>query len=164
MSDEKPANSGSGMSRGLKLLLALSLALNLAVAGVVAGTALKFHRDGDRALSVRDASFGPFTEALTREQRRALLAGMSDRGVALRQARNDLRRDIDALIATLRQEPFDVEAFRSQILEQGGRIEARAREGRLALTDLVATMTVDERAAFAERLARSMTERRRVRD
>lgn len=164
MTVEEPAKSRSGMSRGWKLLLAVSLALNLAVVGIIAGSALKFSRDGGRSFAARDTAFGPFTEALSSDQRRALLRGMSDRGVALRQAREDFRNDIGALVEALQQEPFDVEAFKTLLLQQGERVETRANEGRLALTDLVAQMSADERKAFAERLSRALSDRHKRRN
>lgn len=164
MTDPKPPVANSGASRGFKILLAVSLALNLAVAGLVIGTALKFQRDGGRPMSVRDTAFGPFTEALSRDQRRALLKGMSERGGGVRQAREEFRADLAALAASLRQTPFDSGKFRDLLDQQGGRVEARANAGRQSLADLVATMPDAERLAFADRLERAMSDRHRARD
>ena len=55
--------------RWMKIVLALSLALNLAVAGLALGAFLK---DGPRRGMPRDLSFGPFTEAFSADDRRAL--------------------------------------------------------------------------------------------
>ena len=54
--------------RWMRIALAVSLALNLAVAGVVAGAIL---RDGNPRTR-QDFGLGPLSEALTREDRRAL--------------------------------------------------------------------------------------------
>ena len=65
-----PALSKSG--RGLRIALAISVALNLAIAGLVAGAVLRNHAPGGREDVARELGFGPFTEALSREDRRAL--------------------------------------------------------------------------------------------
>lgn len=146
-----PASRPAG--RGLKLLLAVSLALNLAVAGIFAGVALRGH-DPDRPppAAVRDLTFGPFTEALTREQRRAMLRGFAERGPGLREMRAQMRTDFDAVLAALRATPFDAAAFQAAVAQQNTRFTARAESGREALVGLVLQMSDPERAAFLERL------------
>ncbi|NEX45762.1 periplasmic heavy metal sensor [Pseudotabrizicola algicola] len=149
-----PANPPARpMGRGLKILLAVSLAINLAVAGTVAGVMLRFH-DGARPgpASVRELNFGPFTEALTRDQRRALLRGFAERGPGLREMRAQMRGDFDAVLAALRATPFDPAAFRSAVEGQSNRIAARAEAGRDSLVSLVLQMSDAERAAFVARL------------
>lgn len=164
MTDEKAPVPASGASRGFKILLALSLAVNMAVLGVVAGSALKMRHDGGRPAATRDMAFGPFAEALSRDQRRALFKGMAERGSNLRAAREEFRSDVAALAASLRRSPFDAEEFRSLLMRQGARVEARADEGREALADLLATMPEAERIEFADRLERAMEKRRRPRN
>lgn len=155
MTDQPPfaPQSTASAGRGLKLLLAVSLALNLAVAGTLAGTALRGHDPDHRPPSaVRDLSFGPFTEALTREQRRAMLQGFADRGPGLRAARAQIRADFDAVLAALRATPFDAAAFQMAVEAQSSRITTRAEAGRDALVGLVVQMSEADRAAFLQRL------------
>ncbi|RGP37227.1 periplasmic heavy metal sensor [Pseudotabrizicola alkalilacus] len=146
--------------RGLKILLAVSLALNLAVVGTVAGMALRFH-DADRPHppTVRDLSFGPFTEALTRDQRRAMLRGFAEKGPGLREMRAQMRGDFDAVLTALRATPFEPQAFRSAVSTQSSRIAARAEAGRDALVTLVLQMSDADRAAFVERLEKLLDRR-----
>jgi uncharacterized membrane protein len=164
MTENKAPVPVSGASRGFKILLALSLAVNLAVLGVVAGTALKMRYDGERPTATRDIAFGPFTEALSRDQRRALFKGMAERGGNLRQAREQFRSDVAAIAESLRRSPFDAEEFRSLIAQQGARLEVRADEGRQALAALVTSMPEAERLEFADRLEQALQRRRRPRD
>ncbi len=109
----RPTRSG----RGLRWALGISLALNLAVVGMVAGAML---RDGSgmRGAMVRDLGFGPFTEALSREDRRALRQALFERAPEIRQARQQRQEDLQALVAILRAEPFDAAALAAAMAEQ----------------------------------------------
>lgn len=157
MTDLPPPVPSKSAGRGLKLLLAVSLALNLAVAGTVAGMALRGH-DPDRPppAAVRDLNFGPFSEALTREQRRDMLRGFGERGPGLREMRAQIRADFDAVLAALRATPFDAAAFRAAVESQNSRITARAEAGRDALVGLVVQMSDPERDQFLERLEQAL--------
>ncbi len=155
-----PAAAPRPASRWLKLALALSLAVNLGVAGVVAGAAIKFHRDGGRMEAPGDLAFGPYSEALNREQRRALLRGLSDRGGDLRGIREELRGDLEAVLAAVRAQPFDEAAFRAALDRQNARLSARVEQGRAQLAALVTAMSDEERATFARNLERRLKERR----
>ncbi len=156
-----PAPAPRTAPRWMKIVLALSLAANLAVVGLVAGAALKAGGEGGRPGMARDLAFGPYSEALTGEQRRALWRGMMadapDRG----QMRAEFRADLDAVVASLRAEPFDAAAFRAALAQQNARLAARVTAGREGLADLVAGMSVAERLAFADRLEARLHERRR---
>jgi len=163
MTDLPPPSStvpAKASGRGLKILLALSLAVNLAVVGIVAGVALR-GQDGERhrPLAVRDMSFGPFTEALTREQRRAMLREFGTRGPGLRDMRAQIRGDFETVLAVLQADPFDPEAFRAAVEGQSRRVADRAEAGRDALVALVAQMTPAERLVFAERLQQTLSRR-----
>lgn len=151
--------------RWLKLALAVSLALNLAVAGVVAGAALRDRGDGPpRHTAVRDLSFGPYSAALTRDQRRALLRAFSENGPGLRDLRAQMRDDLVAVAETLRRTPFDGAAFRAAIEAQSDRSTARADAGRDALIALVLEMSAAERAVFAKGLDEVLARRMRPED
>ena len=83
-----PSKSG----RGVRIALAISLGVNLAVVGVFAGAML---RDGHgmRGSMVRDLGFGLFTEALSREDRRAMRDSLFERAPDIREARRVQRAD-----------------------------------------------------------------------
>ncbi|MBN2631648.1 MAG: periplasmic heavy metal sensor [Rhodobacteraceae bacterium] len=144
--------------KGLKILLAVSLALNLAVVGLVAGAMLRGHdADRSRSVAVRDFSFGPFTEALTRDQRRAMLRDFASKGPGLRDLRAQVGRDFDAVLASLRASPFDPVAFQTAVARQGEAIAARSDAARAAMVSLIVGMSDPERAEFAARLERALT-------
>ncbi len=143
----RPTRSG----RGLRWALGISLALNLAVVGMVAGAML---RDGHgmRGSMVRDLGFGPFTEALSREDRRALRQALFERAPEIRQARQQRQEDLQALVAILRAEPFDAAALAAAMAEQEARMVGQLRLGQTVLQERIAAMTPEARRGFAERL------------
>ena len=158
MTDLPPPSAAKGPGRGLKILLAMSLALNFAVAGTVAGFALRDHSPAMPGPPVvRDLNFGPFTEALSRDQRRALLRGFSEKGPGLREMRAQIRADFDAVLRALRASPFDGAAFQAAVEDQSRRVTSRAEDGRDALVTLVLQMTDAEREVFVERIEKSLT-------
>ncbi len=146
-----------GASRLMKVVLALSLALNLAVVGVVAGAALR-SRGGRMAgpPSVRDLNFGPFSDALTREQRRDLRRGFLAQGPDLRALQTEMRGDLEAVLAALRAEPFDAAALTDAFVAQNRRISQRVEAGQKAMLSLLVAMPAAERAAFADRLEKAL--------
>lgn len=143
----RPTRSG----RGLRWALGISLALNLAVVGMVAGAML---RDGPgmRGAMVRDLGFGPFTEALSREDRRAMRQALFERAPEIRQARQQRQEDLQALVAILRAEPFDAAALAAAMAEQEARMVGQLRLGQTVLQERIAAMTPEARRGFAERL------------
>lgn len=153
MTNPNPPTALPKSGRGVKIVLALSLALNLAVAGVFAGAAFRAHGDdGTGRRTVRDVNFSPFTEALTRDQRRAMLGRLSQGGTGLRDMRAQMRSDLDDVVAALRATPFDPAAVEAAFARQGARLSTRADVGRQALVGLLLSMSDGERAAFVARL------------
>ena len=102
-----PTTARSG--RGVKIALAISVALNLAVAGMVLGAFLS--DDGPRRGMPRDLGFGPFTEALSPEDRRALRRAFMDMAPDFHSAHTAARAEFDTLLATLRATPLDPAAL-----------------------------------------------------
>lgn len=143
----KPAKSG----KGLRIALALSLALNLAVLGLVAGAML---RDGPgmRTAMVRDLGFGPYTEALSPEDRKSLRRALFDRAPEIRETRRLMRDDTEALLALLRADPFDPAALSARMDTQHDRLSNQLRLGQDLLQEFILAMPGDARAAFADRL------------
>ena len=147
----QPDRPRSKPGRGLWIALAISLAFNLAVVGLVAGAML---RDGPgmRGAMVRDLGFGPFTEALSREDRRAMRESLFERAPDIREARRVQRADLEGLVALLRAEPFDAVAFAARMAEQQARMERQLRLGQEVLQERVAQMSPEARRGFADRL------------
>ncbi|MFT4151752.1 MAG: periplasmic heavy metal sensor [Paracoccaceae bacterium] len=143
---EAPKASG----RGLRIALAVSVALNLAVLGVMGGALLKFRAAPPPP--VRELSFGPFTDALTPEQRTELRRAFVAKNPDFRSVRREMRADTSAMLASLRADPFDPDAFSALIGRMNGRLTARTADGQEVLRDLILSMPADQRRAFADRL------------
>lgn len=140
--------------RGLKIALAVSVALNLAVVGVVAGAVLRGGPMRDQM--VRDLSFGPFAEALTDSDRKALRRAFFDRSPGLRDLRATMQRDMEGVLTALRAQPFDAAALRTALAAQADRLSGQMKLGQDLLAERIDAMTEAERLAFADRLETSM--------
>lgn len=139
--------------RWMKIVLALSLALNLAVAGLALGAFLK---DGPRRGMPRDLSFGPFTEAFSADDRRALREAFRERVPSFREERAAARADFAALVAALRADPVDPAALTAALEAIETRTTARMALGRSLIEARLLAMTPAERRAYADRLDRGL--------
>lgn len=137
--------------RGLRIALAVSVALNLAVLGMAAGAMLHVGgmpgRDG-----VRELGFGPFTEALDRQQRGDLRRAFFAKAPEFRNVRKEMRQDTQALLTALRTEPFDPAALTAILETQRKRVAAQLELGQSLMRDMLVAMTPEARLAFADRL------------
>lgn len=136
--------------RGVRIALGVSVALNLLVVGLVAGAVLR--DGGPRERMVRDLDFGPFTEALSREDRAALRRAFLQRSPGMQDMRQQMRQDFRALLAALRAEPFDPDALRGVLVNQQARMAERVSLGQELMLERLSVMAPQERAAFADRL------------
>lgn len=143
----------------VRVALALSLALNLAVAGVVVGALVQRGGKAPRPDLVRSLGFGPFTEALSDEDRAALRRAFLEAAPDMRAARQAVRAEGGAVITALRAEPFDAGTLETAIAALNARNAARVELGQNLLVARIAEMTPEARAAFAERLETSLTRR-----
>lgn len=134
--------------RWIKPALVVSVALNLAIAGVVVGAILR----GPPQRIVRELDFGPFTEALSPEDREALIHDFFRVAPMKRATMLDMRRDFDAIVAVLRTSPFDRDAMDHAMQRMGERLHSRLVIGQSLLLDRVAAMSDQDRRAFADRL------------
>lgn len=148
-----PAPAVSTTPRWMKIALSLSVALNLAVAGLAVGARLG---DGHQRGLPRDMSFGPFSEALGDEDRRAIRRGLVDRIGDFRAAREAARVEFETLLAALRADPFDPGAVSAALTSIATRNADRLELGRSLIEARIAEMTPDERLAFADRLERGL--------
>lgn len=126
--------------------LVMSLAVNAFFVAAVLGAGLRYHRE------VRDVGFGPFTEALTREDRRALRDAFMANAPDARARRREAAEDAARLAAALRADPWDPEAAEAILLRQGARAEERFALGRRLFLERLAQMTPEARAALAGRI------------
>lgn len=150
MSDVQPVVAAPG--KGLRIALAVSVALNLAVAGVAAGAMLKGGPDGGRMEMGRELGFGPFTEALSRDDRRALREALVSKAPELRDNRRQRGQDAQEVLATLRADPFAPDALTAVMDAQQRRMESQLQLGQDLLREFLISMSPEARAAFADRL------------
>lgn len=149
---------GARPGRGVRIALAVSVALNLAVAGLVVGSTLT-HR-GERPGPVRDLGLGAFTEVMTKEQRASLRQVYKRQSPDFGAMRREMRAERAALLASLRAQPFDPEAFGRALTEMNARHAGRLHHGELLLQEVIAGMAPDERLAFADRLQSYLNQNR----
>ena len=139
--------------RGVKIALALSVALNLGVAGLAIGAWLG---DGPHRGMPRDMTFGPFSEALDDTDRKALRRALLERLGEFREQREAARAEFEALLTTLRADPFDPEALKAALKALEVRNAERLELGRTLIETRLIEMTPEERAAFADRLEKGL--------
>lgn len=148
--------------RGIRIALAVSLALNLAVAGVVGGTLLGGWGRPPNP-TVRDIGFGPFTAALSAQDREALGRAFREQAPDMRGMRREMRAEAGQMLQALRADPFDKTALLQAIAAQDARGKARLELGQRLLAERLIAMTPAERAAFADRLEQSLNRGRNQR-
>lgn len=153
MSDPNSTRPVSATPRGVKIALALSVALNLAVAGLAVGAWLG---DGPHRGMPRDMSFGPFSEALDSDDRRALRKALLARLGEFRGQREAARAEFQALLTALRADPFQPEALKTALAALEARNAERLDLGRSLIEARLIEMTPEERAAFADRLEKGL--------
>ena len=145
----------SGAPRWMKVLLAVSLALNLGVLGLVGGAALRGAGDRGRP-DVRDIGFGPFSDALSPQDRQELRRAFLRDGGNPRAMRQMMRSEVGTLLQVLRTEPLqeaDLRAAFSQFQQRG---QERLDLGQRLLADRIIAMSPEDRARFADRLEEVM--------
>ena len=145
-----PALPKSG--RGLRIALAISVALNLAIAGLVAGAVLRNHSPGGREDFARELGFGPFTEALSREDRRALRQSFLAKAPDARNVKRQRRDDAMAVLDSLRATPFSADVLTAVMSAQQQRTARQLALGQEVLRDFLIAMTPADRIEFAGRL------------
>lgn len=138
--------------RWIRVALALSLALNLLVVGISVGAVLR----GGPAPGGRDFGLGPLSEALSREDRKALRAAFLDRHPDIRAERRAIRAQFDDLLAVLRADPFDPTALDAALEAIAQRNSDLLDTGRGLVAERLKAMDAEDRAKFADRLERNL--------
>jgi uncharacterized membrane protein len=139
----------------LKLAFILSLALNLLLVGLIAGAVAR-GVGGRHGMAGPDAGFGPLTESLSREDRRALRERFDMMRPDFRVERQVIRADFVALAEVLRAPAWDRAAAESILSRQGARASARLEEGRKVFLDYLGTLTSEARQSLAARILAAM--------
>jgi uncharacterized membrane protein len=146
-----PAPSSAPASRGIRIALYASLALNLLFVGAIGGALLRDGPDGPRS-GPREIGFGPFSEALTTEDRAALARAFMRDGGTPRQMRRELMRNFAELGQVLRTEPLDRAALEQVFATLKDAADARLEMGQRLLVERIVQMTPVERDRFADRI------------
>ena len=150
-----PPQAAPPAGRGLKIALAISVALNLAVLGLGFGSA--FHHMGRGGGDmVRTIGFGPFSDALSPQDRDALRGRFLQEMPDMRAERRSMVADSTAVLAALRAEPFDPAALDAALSTMSDHMNQRARLGLDLIRDYLAALPPDQRLAFAARLEESL--------
>lgn len=165
MTDDLTPDTNSGAKPGAKsgvnwtrVLLFTSLAINLLVVGMVAGA---FIRSGggpgrmvDEGSVLRDMGYGPYGQALTPEERRAMRRAVERKAKDLATNREALRQQMQTLLEALRKQPYDPAVVHAIVTQQQTRLKERWDIGRDLLLGHIDAMTDAEREQYAKRLAR----------
>lgn len=135
----------------LKAALAVSVMLNLAALGVLGGIITRAGSDG----SVMRAAIS----ALPADERRKLRRETREIWRAARAERPGRPTD-PAMIAALRAEEFDADAFAASLQQAQDRLVRMSSEMHLRLVNSVSAMTPEQRHAYADTLQEQMRARR----
>ena len=140
-------------------MLILSLGFNLVILGLFGGHELSRALHGPPP-PVRALGFGPFTHALSRDDRHALLRDFREQAKGFAEQRKAMRSDFEELISTLKAQPFDKAKLEEIMARQQVRTESWLELGQKLLQQRIDAMSPKERAAFADRLRADFEERR----
>ncbi len=148
---DTPNPSETFRTRGwVKALLALSLALNVAIAGLAVGVILR--HGGTPQRTDRLLGLGPLTEAMTREDWRAMRPAYLELNPDLRAGAAALRQDFNSLLAALRADPFDEAAVDTALAAITRRNVDRLESGRVLLGGYMRGLPAERRIQIADRL------------
>jgi uncharacterized membrane protein len=136
--------------RLLRVALAVSVALNLLVVGL--GVGAMWHGSSGRDQMTRDLGFGPFSEALGPNERRALRKSLLEKSPEIRMAMQQRRADLNGLLLALRAQPFDADTLNQALEAMRGRMESQLTLGHQSLSQLLISMSDKDRQKFADRL------------
>lgn len=151
---ERDTAPGKRRLRWGPVALAVSLAFNLLFVGLVGGTALNRARDDRHRPPERGEllNYGPYTSALTTEDRLELRQALIGEAGVLREIRREVRRDFNRLLDALRAQPYDPEAANAILEMQQARVQRQIKLVSVVLLEHLAGMSDAERLAFADRL------------
>lgn len=164
MSDPTSEQPPVHRRRWVMPLLFISLALNLLVVGVLVGRSFSPDRPdrNDRVSDqVRSVIGEPFVRALDRGDRRALLGDVHRQSKEFRENRESLRARFQAFLAALRADPYVPEDVQRLMQDQRQVAQGRQELGESLLLKRLSEMDAAGRAAYADRLEKSLRGLRR---
>ncbi len=151
-----------GKSRGiwLRVVLFASLAVNLLIVGMVAGAILRGGPPGRghdaRQIQAADFGFAPYVRALSPRDRRDLGREMQELTGDRRANREEFIAFARSFLVALRARPYDPAALHEKVASQQSRLFRHQEVGQRILLERLAEMSDRERAAYADRLERSL--------
>ena len=157
------AEAATGNCRGMRWALIGSVTLNLLVVGVVVGGIVGHDRHPPRPV-VGDVTLGAFTEALSKEDRNALLKAAQTRGSAFRDMRRQSRADMALLIDALEADPWERDVVKQILMRHQARTVERVKIGDTLIFERLEAMPAEQRQKFAERLRHNGERRARFED
>ncbi len=137
-------------ARRFKWLLGVSLALNLAIVGLIIGAV--FHGHPGPSSSHMRSGFA-LVAALEREDRKAVLQGLRERGREQRQAHRGYH---EALLDQLRSEEFSPDTLRGLVTESANGLRDVQDEVAERLLARLSEMSLQERRDYADRVERKL--------
>jgi len=137
-----------GMRRRTKILLGVSLGLNMLMIGAAGG--MFFHNDGPD--HIRDAAYGPYTRALSHEDRKAIGVALRAEIGSFRQNLPKIRASYEALKTALTADVYDSELVHGLIIKQQALGMKRYKIGQRLLLERLDAMSPQDRRNFAEHL------------
>lgn len=156
MTETTKKPKASRLTRGL---LIGSLTLNFLIIG--GGVGLVLSSANHRHPPPSSFTIGPFTRALEEGQRVSVRENLKGRMEARRfDDRKENRRAYFALLAALRQDPFDRSAVVKELESMEKQGAARRTQGADALLDAIEAMTPEERSAYVDRLESDLKKKR----
>lgn len=139
--------------RWMKVTLVISLAVNLLVIGAVIGAGLSHGgKQSPRKHEARGEGVNMITDALPKEERRALGKEVRRALRADPQIRDTLRAEIEALASLMRSPDFSVGALEAQLTVIQSGMMGPISIAREHLTDRLASFDENARAEYATRL------------
>lgn len=153
-----------GMRLWIRIVLFASLAMNLLIVGLVAGAIARGGPFRDGGPGSREP-VTPYTRAFEEEQRRDLRRVLTREFVREREGgtRRGVTEAYREALDVLRSEPYDPEAMEEILRRQAELTDRRRRMGEAVLATYLAGLSMDERAAYADRLEEEIESFRRKR-
>ncbi len=146
------AGGGAGRCpRWVRIALVLSLAFNLLLVGLIGGSVLAYRKWGMRP-PAGDIVIGAMTDALSRDDRRALRRAFLAERAGFEDRRDRIEDDTEDLVEALREEPWDEGKVTEIFARQQARTSDGLEAGQSLLLDRFRSMGTAERRAYADRL------------